>query len=77
MSLSETAMTNTRADSIRKLYPMAGRVRRVQRVGDTRVRLYGTTRYSGPFTVDQLARDERPYLSAISLWEVAMLVERL
>ena len=27
-------------------------------------------------TLDQLPRDERPYLSAISLWEVAMLVER-
>jgi len=27
-------------------------------------------------TLDRLPRDERPYLSAISLWEVAMLVER-
>ncbi|MFN2447387.1 MAG: type II toxin-antitoxin system VapC family toxin [Vicinamibacterales bacterium] len=27
-------------------------------------------------TLDQLAPNERPYLSAISLWEVAMLVER-
>jgi PIN domain nuclease of toxin-antitoxin system len=27
-------------------------------------------------TLDQLPRDDRPYLSAISLWEVAMLVER-
>jgi hypothetical protein len=27
-------------------------------------------------TLDRLPRDERPYLSAISLWEVAMLVAR-
>jgi PIN domain nuclease of toxin-antitoxin system len=27
-------------------------------------------------TLDQLPANERPYLSAISLWEVAMLVER-
>lgn len=27
-------------------------------------------------TLDRLPREQRPYLSAISLWEVAMLVER-
>ena len=69
----ESITITRRGRTVARLVPAGDKVRPWLRVRGT------LRKYANPFApaVDQLARDERPYLSAISLWEVAMLVERL